>query len=105
MEEQDMIDNAAEPNLDNENDQTTAKEATERITTKFLTKYERGTSIPLLVRQQSPAYPSIMIILTNKTSDFATIPGIDCDCSPHPRHSSASAEHGSTTNGRHQGRD
>lgn len=40
-----MIDNAAEPNLDNENDQSAQKEASERITTRFLTKYERGAPV------------------------------------------------------------
>lgn len=58
MEEQDMIDNAAEPNLGNENDQTTPKEATERITTKFLTKYEKGMFTTSPASQQSYTHSS-----------------------------------------------
>lgn len=41
-EEEDMVDNAAEPDADDKGDEAEEREAKKKITTKFLTKYERG---------------------------------------------------------------
>lgn len=68
MEEEDMIDNAAEPNVDGaqQNEQAPNREAKEKITTKFLTKYERARILGTRALQLSMGAPP-MVEINNDT--------------------------------------
>lgn len=50
-EEDDMIDNAAEPTVQDQQNNEAPAQAVEKITTKFLTKYERGRLTSLVFIQ------------------------------------------------------